>query len=296
MSDGVSPRTVDEHLALLTCDRVVERIVDRTGGSREEIGRILDMYATEARYGYNLITPQLSNDHTTILEVGSGLCMLSSYLRMQGYDITALEPCIAGFDLFAEIQAVLLEEAGVSLPILRVKAEELSPKRHGLFQFVFSINVLEHIPNLANAIRGMASVLTPDGHMWHTCPNYAVPYEPHFGVPLVPFFPRATGLLLPRGIAGGELWRSLNFVTYFGLRRMARANNLSVSFRRGTMAEALKRLDSDPEFARRHSSLLYRAHRLLGAAGLLRVIESIPPMLSTPMMVAMGTAARVGPY
>ena len=30
------------------------------------------------------------------------------------------------------------------------------------------------------------------GAMIHMCPNYFVPYEPHFGIPLIPFAPRAT--------------------------------------------------------------------------------------------------------
>ncbi len=94
--------------------------------------------------------------------------MLSSYLHMQGHDITALEPYTSGFDFMAAIQAVVSEETGTDIRTLHIRAEELCPSQHGVFQFIFSVNVLEHIPDLTGAIRGMASVLTPGGRMWHT--------------------------------------------------------------------------------------------------------------------------------
>ena len=213
--------------------------------------------------------------------------MLSSYLRLQGHDITALEPSAPGFDFMAQIQGVVLEETGTDLPILHIRAEELCPDQHGAFQFIFSVNVLEHIPELTGAMRGMASVLAPGGRMWHTCPNYIFPYEPHYGLPLIPLFPRATSLLLPRRITGDSLWRSLNFVTYFDLKRLARANGLSADFRGGTMADALKRLESDDKFAARHSGRLSQIYRILKGIGGISAIEALPAAVSTPMMVAM---------
>jgi SAM-dependent methyltransferase len=206
---------------------------------------------------------------------------------MLGHDVTALEPCTSGFDFFGEVQKVVSEETATELPFLPIRAEELSPARHGLFQFIFSVNVLEHIPDLTGAMRGMTSVLAPGGRMWHTCPNYTFPYEPHFGLPLIPFFPRATSLLLPRRISGGELWRSLNFITYARLKRLARANGLDPAFRAGTMAEAFIRLDSDSEFAARQRGMASQIYRVLKAIGGISAIRALPAAVSTPMMVAM---------
>ena len=79
----------------------------------------------------------------------------------------------------------------------------------------------------------MRSVLAPAGSMVHTCPNYHVPYEPHFGIPLVPGVPSATRFVLPGRIASSGLWRSLNFVTSTGLRRTARRAGLTVEFEPG---------------------------------------------------------------
>jgi len=113
------------------------------------------------------------------------------------------------------------------------------------FDLIFSVMPLEHIPDFEAAFAGMAAVLAPQGRMIHLCPNYMVPYEPHFGLPLVPLAPRATALLLPSLKASG-LWRSLNFVTYRRVRRCAAAAGLTVEFAPRMMLRAFERLDRDP--------------------------------------------------
>lgn len=286
MPERVTPPTVDEHVARLTSGRVVQRVAERTGTPPDRTAAILNMYGAECRYGSYLITKYLPATGR-ILEVGAGLGMLSSYLRMLGHDITALEPCGTGFDFFREIQAVVREETGTEVPFLPIPAEELSPGAHGVFQFIFSVNVLEHIRDLPRAMHGMASVLAPGGRMWHTCPNYFFPYDPHFALPLIPLFPEATGFLLPRRISGSELWRSLNFITYFGLKRLAGANSLNTTFLVGTMADAFARLDSDHEFAGRHGRMAAYVYRVLKAMGGISAVRALPAALSSPMMVEM---------
>lgn len=278
--------TVDEHVARLTSERVLKKIAERTGCDEARIRTTLNIYAAEFRYGFQLIAEQLPA-RGRILEVGAGLGMLSSYLHTLGYEITALEPCGISFGFFAEMQAVVLEEAGTNVATLDIGAEALNPDQHGTFRFIFSINVLEHISDLAAAMRGMASVLLPGGRMWHTCPNYVFPYDPHLGLPLIPIFASATRVILPRRISRGEVWRSLNFITYFGLRRLAHANGLSTSFRAGTMADALQRLNCDSEFAARHTGIAAQMYSLLKALRAQAIIKALPAAICTPMMVAM---------
>src|SRR6185369_16311116 len=98
-------------------------------------------------------------------------------------------------------------------------AAELDPARDGLFDVIFSINVLEHCQPLPETVLALSKVLAPGGMMIHTCPNYRVPYEPHFRLLLVPFAPRLTARLIPR-LASDPLWQSLNFVTAGDLRRI----------------------------------------------------------------------------
>lgn len=286
MSQTVRRWGIDDHIALLTSERIAKRVVERTGGSLDRTRTILNTYAAECRYGFGLIAECLPA-RGRILEVGAGPGMLSSYLRSEGYDITALEPAAPGFDFFTQIREVVREEAGTSLPVLEIQAEELSPSNHGFFQFIFSINVLEHISDIKAAITGMSSVLAGGGRMWHTCPNYLVPYEPHFGIPLIPLFPRGTGFLLPGRISRSELWRGLNFITYFELKRLASQSGLTASFAAGTMAEALRRLEFEKEFAARQGGIPERIYRILKGVGAVSLIERMPAALSTPMIARM---------
>jgi 2-polyprenyl-3-methyl-5-hydroxy-6-metoxy-1,4-benzoquinol methylase len=286
------PHPLEKYLAQFVGSSLIEELSRRTEIPRDRIGDTLRLYIAEARFGYGMISPRLPLDGR-ILEVGSGLGILSGYLKLQGYEVTLLEPCANGFDMFARMLSVLVEN-GCSPPALCIKAEELCPEKHGRYDFIFSVNVLEHIPDLEAAMTGMIAVLADRGSMFHTCPNYAVPYEPHLALPLIPFFPHATRWLLPKSITSGELWQSINFISVSRVRRFVTARSCTVTFRRGTMAASLRRQDFDAEFARRHRGFGAAIYRVLKLTGLLKVIEILPPVLSTPMIFEVRKNAKDG--
>jgi SAM-dependent methyltransferase len=215
--------------------------------------------------------------------VGAGTGLLSIFLRRQGHDVTALDPSLGGFEPHERVAAVVCDWFGASdLPFLRIGAAALDPAQHGRFDLMFSVNALEHIPDLEAAFRGMAGVLSPTGRMVHTCPNYTVPYEPHYGLPLVPFTPRATAWLKP-SLRQDGLWRSLNFMTYRRIARCAAEAGLRIEFARGTMLSAFARLDRDPIYRERQRGLVTAIFPVLRALGLLRVIGALPYQIATPM-------------
>jgi SAM-dependent methyltransferase len=204
-------------------------------------------------------------------------------LKRQGASIVLLEPGAGGFDANRRLMDGALEWLGASdATVLSIRAEDLDPGRHGRFDVIFSVNVLEHIPDLERALAGMLGVLAPGGVMRHTCPNYAVPYEPHYGIPLIPFRPALTGALVP-SIARQELWQSLNFVTYRRIARFCAVRGLACRFDRGLMAEAFTRIDSDPAFRARRGVGVRLAQRVLRTFGLLRFLAIIRPGWATPM-------------
>ena len=123
----------------------------------------------------------------------------------------------------------------------------------------------------------------------HNCPNYAVPYEPHFGIPLLPFRPASTARVLPRGITSTGLWQSINFVTARDVRRVAARHGATVTFEHGLLADAIDRLN-EPEFVARHRAL-GRMARVLGV--LTPALRKLPPGLSTPMIVSWRVSDRV---
>jgi SAM-dependent methyltransferase len=147
---------------------------------------------------------------------------------------------------------------------------------------IFSVNVLEHIPTLERALEGMLGVLAPGGVMRHTCPNYAVPYEPHYGIPLVPLKPSFTGAVIP-SIARQQLWQSINFVSYDRIVCFCRTHALECRFDEGLLADAFNRIDRDPAFRARRGATLRLGHRLLRATRLLSLLALLPPRWATPM-------------
>jgi 2-polyprenyl-3-methyl-5-hydroxy-6-metoxy-1,4-benzoquinol methylase len=220
-----------------------------------------------------------------VLEVGAGIGIVSLVLHRQGIEVVPIEPGRGGFDQNAQIGFLLRDRLNIrDLAYLSLGAEELRQEDHGSFDVIFSVNVLEHIPDLQSAVDAMCRVLKHDGVMRHTCPNYIVPYEPHFGVPLVPFLPRLTAWLLPSA-RGTELWDSLNFVTTGQMKRAFSRRGLACKFSRETMYKAFVRLDSDAKYRERQGSrqVVAIAYGLLRRLGLLQLVAALPPSLATPM-------------
>ena len=238
----------------------------------------------EARFGLNLILSQLLHDKR-ILEVGAGIGLLAGYLNSCGYQFTALEPGLGGFGVSAALaRAVSSRPEFSSLHRLDLPAEKLDAALHGRFDFIYSINVLEHIPDIENAVRGMGAVLENLGEMVHTCPNYFVPYEPHFGIPLVPVAPRSTAIFLPQ-LKDSELWSSLNFITAARLNRACKAQGLMMNLEPGIMLRAFTRFDTDSEFRRRQGiSFVFKIFLFLKITGLLYLLGKLPASWGTPMV------------
>jgi len=221
-----------------------------------------------------------------ILEVGAGLCLTSLFLRQQGYNITALEPAIGGFDLFARIKQAMLENyLDIDLQVMEKPAQQLNPTEDGCFDLIFSNNVMEHIPDWPAALDAMATVLATDGLMLHACPNYTVPYEPHYGVPVFRHFVKLSKHLFLGKAHDQGIWNSLNFITCRELGSHCNSLGLNCHFEKALLYKALKRIDNDPLFEKRHKGAVATIARLIMRSGLGRLIRHIPPCLATPMVV-----------
>jgi len=261
-------------------DEIVSEGMDR-GASEQR----LDTYFNEVHVGYAAIAPYaLANSR--ILEVGAGLGLLSAFLVQQGYQVTSLEPAATGFDFFSVTRnAVLRHLTQRPEQTLEVSAEVLDPAQHGLFDFVFSIHVLEHMDHLDGAFAAMTRVLKPGGRMVHLCPNYAFPYDPHFGIPLLPGRPNLTAGLLPKRITETDLWRSLNFVSAAKLSQLAAEHGLDARFKGGQLASMIRRVQEDPVFAARHSGFVSAMLKATRIFRIEHIAKAIPAWLDSPMLV-----------
>jgi SAM-dependent methyltransferase len=249
--------------------------------------------AGEARFARSWLEDDLRAlpKAASILEVGAGAFLLTYQLAREGFAVTAVEPTGVGFEALEELGDVVLALAarnGIAPKVERCKAEDL--RTDALFEFAFSVNVMEHIDAPNVAIERVSAVLTPGGSYRFLCPNYLFPYEPHFNIPTFGS-KRLTERLLRRRIQADKrasdpigLWRSLNWITVPQVRRMAAADpSLAITFQRHTLASMVERAVDDVEFAKRRAPWMVTVIEALRATRLLR-LASLVPATFQPLM------------
>ncbi len=270
------------YTASLRSKEFLDFLQSRISYDVETIKRQYLNYVEEAEFGIQLLS-KFDLNGKRILEVGSGAGILMSWLLINGADIVGIEPSALGFSFHEDIfSAIWAHYKLADKRVFDLSAEQLDPAIVGKFDLIYSINVMEHIPvdNLELVFSKMKSVMTDTGAMYHHCPNYIIPFEPHYGLPLVPFFPQVTGKL--KGVNKEDLWASVNFITLPQVKKIAKALNLDVSFKEKVMKETFTRLEFDAQFASRHLFLV-KVYKVLKAVGIINLLGLIPPVLSTPM-------------
>jgi len=225
-----------------------------------------------------------------VLEIGCGTGYLLTRLSARRPDLalTGLEPIGKGFAKF-EATLANIESAFSNLTIHRLPIESFTlDDAEAGFDLIISVNVFEHLDDWRGAVDRALALLKPGGRMIILCPNYAIPYEPHFGIPII-FGPTFTRRLFDRRIRQVELqtdadglWLSLNFISVPALRRHCSRNRVTLEFDRDVMARMLERLDTDAEFAARQATVAGVA-RLLRRIGLGRLLARLSPAFSPYM-------------
>jgi 2-polyprenyl-3-methyl-5-hydroxy-6-metoxy-1,4-benzoquinol methylase len=283
-------RALEHFLSTIDREQVVAELRDGSGAEPGVLRRRLDTYLNECRVGLDLIEPYLDS-RPRLLEVGAGIGALSAFLATEGFDIVAIEPAGPGFDVVEMMRrAIDAQLDGVVREVIDAGVDEI-PAGLGLFDLVFSVHVLEHVPDVSTAIAAMQRQLAPGGRSVHVCPNYAFPFDPHFGIPLVPGRPAATAGLLPASIRSSGMWRSLNFVTAGRVRRTAQRLDLTVDFRPGVLGEMVDRLDNDPVFRERHRRLVSLTDLLFHRLRLRAALDRWPAGLASPMVFELQSRA-----
>jgi 2-polyprenyl-3-methyl-5-hydroxy-6-metoxy-1,4-benzoquinol methylase len=268
--------------AKLRSNETIERLSIESGLSKDEVQAVLSTAIAESAQTLRVLAGLEFDLSDRLLEVGAGLGATSAFLSQSGFCLTALEPGGVGFEMNVVLSEVLARVTNSHHAFLRIGAEELDPELHGLFSLVFSNNVLEHIDNPEAALQHMQQVQSVGGVNVHSCPNYSIPFEPHFGIPLLPLRPSLTSRVLPRSIAGSGLWKSLNFIRAQDVTAWTKGSGRTVTFRTGALATSLTRLTQDSEFRKRHR-ILGAISNAMKATGALRIVRALPPRWSTPM-------------
>jgi 2-polyprenyl-3-methyl-5-hydroxy-6-metoxy-1,4-benzoquinol methylase len=260
----------------------IAKVSSMTGQDEKHLNAIFDLVKDEAKQTLKLLKGMSFPEEARILEVGAGYGLASICLAMMGFSVTALEPGDTGFKAYIGTSAAFARVCEIKLDHIETGAETANFIDRPKFDLIVSNNVLEHVHVLDQATGNLVLALKDDGIMIHSCPNYAFPYEPHFGIPLIPFFPLLTKYLLPKKISTSDVWASLNFVTSFRIKKIYREKGMFVAFRRGTMCTGISRLRNEELFAARHR-LLERFFSFDAIYWIANKILNLPSSIATPM-------------
>lgn len=281
------PQSLSEKLKHFLDSIDIEHLLISFNESEQDSVRVtFSIFKNEAFSALGLISDSLDEKYR-ILEVGAGLCLLSLFLKENGFDVVACEPTASGFGFFEKLRKKILEHhAAIGLEVIEKNAEQLNKFDDGEFDLIFSNNVVEHIEELENAIFAMSEVLSSSGQMIHGCPNYIVPYEPHFGLPVIKVLPNLTKLIWGSRISKDiSVWESLNFITYFRVKTIAENQKLDITFKKNTTYHAFMRLNQDSEFKQRHNdNFIGKVFAFLEYSRLLKLLKFLPAWANTPMV------------
>ena len=195
-----------------------------------------------------------------ILEVGGGILALAIQLASEGYKVTTVEPVGEGFTGISFIMNVFSEIARkekLTFNLIEASIEECEFNHK--FDFIFSINVMEHLKDPYSVLLQMVRTLKHGGIYRFFCPNYNFPYEPHFGKWL--YLRRHKAFYLQKKRAGSSvvsvqetlgLYRSLNFITLNNIEEFSKANNVRIDPDNHAFYNLLERVINDHELTKRH--------------------------------------------
>ena len=260
----------------------VAEVAQELGLPKIEVLSLFETAVAESRQTLSLLRNLELPVNARILEVGAGYGLASICLAMMKFEVTSLEPGGLGFEKNRTASLSFAESCGVRLSHIMHGAEDADFSNLEKFDLVISNNVLEHIPDVNRALTNLNNAVSRQGIMIHSCANYSFPFEPHFGIPLLPGVPNLTSRILPKSITQTGLWRSLNFIKFAQVKRNVRHNGMACVFRSGTMSKSVRRLQTDEKFAERHPYI----SRIVTVPILFRLsilATSLPKRIATPM-------------
>ena len=252
-----------------------------------------DVYADEARFGLSVIQEDLSHlaHGAEIMEIGAGILLLSGYLAQKGFRVHALEPIGEGFSLLRTLQSAVLrhyENNGVQLKLLESAIENISDTER--FDYVFSINVFEHIGNIERGLINSYLSLRVGGVLRVYCPNYLFPYEPHFNIPtliskrLTEIFFKGLIIDSARISQAKEVWGGLNWINPIKVRQFCKKHFIrEPAFNRLAVYQIMKRVLDDEQYRERRPGWVAVFLKVMDRIGLMGLFKLVPVTFSPVM-------------
>jgi 2-polyprenyl-3-methyl-5-hydroxy-6-metoxy-1,4-benzoquinol methylase len=249
---------------------------------------LLDLYATyfnEALAARKFLESNISalKADDCILEIGGGILALSLQLASEGFNVTSVEPIGEGFEDIQYLMFIHQEHAkekNISLKVAKVGIEEF--EFNSKFQFMFSINVMEHIINPFSVAQHLSMYLEPNGEYRFFCPNYDFPYEPHFSRWI--FSRKDNAFFLKKNKAASSevgltnwigLYNSINYITTKKMRRSLENSDCQVRVNKLAFFNLVNRSLTDEGLFQRHPRLVSLT-KLLVKFGMLKFTTIVP--------------------
>jgi ubiquinone/menaquinone biosynthesis C-methylase UbiE len=124
-----------------------------------------------------------------VLDIGAGQGAMILELLERGADAYGVEPG----NEFATLARMRLKEAGHDPARIYEEPGESLPFSSNYFDYVISLQVLEHVRDPAPVLREIFRVLQPGGQCYLRCDNYLSFFEPHYRVGWLPLLPKTLG-------------------------------------------------------------------------------------------------------
>jgi SAM-dependent methyltransferase len=208
-----------------------------------------------------------------------------------GLRVYALEPIAAGFSHFHELQSAVVkhyEGIGLELRLIESQIEKFFDAER--FDYIFSINVFEHIHDVEQALANAYLSLKHRGALRIYCPNYHFPYEPHFNIPTL-INKKLTGYFLRNLIAASsrmpqpkETWDGLNWINASQVNKFlhARFGNRPI-FNQLATYRIIVRFLNDAQFSKRRPKWAAGLLWAINQVGLLNLFKLCPVKFSPVM-------------
>ena len=243
----------------------------------------LRTYISEAKFFKNIVAPDVANltSGSYVIEVGSGIGLLSLHLASLGFEVTAFEPQSSGFNQMNAMRSLISENWKPSAPQVEFREASLNQttQLEKLADYIFAINVIEHVHNFEELITHAVKAKTPEATMRIVCPNYSIPYEPHFNIPII-FTKRITKFIFGHKIHNSkipdsdEFWGDLSWPTQKKLKKILKSKGWNVEFSRDATHEYLNRAFSDSDFIVRKGRIIGSLFKLTSV--LVKIVRFIP--------------------
>ena len=136
------------------------------------------------------------------------------------------------------------------------KCIDTATKLERTADYLFAINVIEHVPEYGRLIVDALRLKHSDATLRLICPNYAIPYEPHMSIPVIftkrhtwkNFKTRIINSTIPNPV---DFWQDLSWPSQRKLKRLLKQTMVLAEFSRDATDHYINRALSDPKFIER---------------------------------------------